>query len=362
METANRKKICFLLSKEFSPHQGVVRPFINWGKKLVENGREVHFVLLKCKKELEEFVGTMDGILCQKVSDYLEIVHYLTRVKPSIVLTDDKFERLRLSSQIKSKTRIRTCVYIQTLFGIHAIAEVFDLKSSPPTEKALYRVMQLLPFDLIKRVYVSMLKKPEILISNSKTTATLLQILYGIESNAIVYPPVNVDVFKPYKIKENHVLLYLGSHTDVKIEFAKKIMTNLEDQKLRAFVLGNNKIAEYLNEKFGPKIVSKVSDNELAEIYSKSKLVICPQKWEPFGYVSAEAVCCGTPALVFSCVGSAEIIENNVTGFLANNEEEFLRILSNFQENLQTLDFSNVLNYPFNIAKSTEQLSKALET
>ena len=49
-----------------------------------------------------------------------------------------------------------------------------------------------------------------------------------------------------------------------------------------------------------------------------ARAVVCPIDWEePFGLVAIEAMLCGTPVLAFARGSFPEIIEENVTGFLA---------------------------------------------
>jgi glycosyltransferase involved in cell wall biosynthesis len=61
-------------------------------------------------------------------------------------------------------------------------------------------------------------------------------------------------------------------------------------------------------------------------MYSRSKLTVCPQKWEQFGLVPVESMACGTPVLAFNCMGFQETI-GETGGWLVGNEKDFLRIL-----------------------------------
>lgn len=59
--------------------------------------------------------------------------------------------------------------------------------------------------------------------------------------------------------------------------------------------MGNKVLGQKLSKKYRLHYISGVSDKKLAKVYSECKLVICPQKWETFGYVVAGSIACGTP-------------------------------------------------------------------
>ncbi|WP_202318620.1 glycosyltransferase family 4 protein [Archaeoglobus neptunius] len=327
-------KIALLLDRERHPYEGVVRPFINWAKEFSKNGWEVHFLLLNCEKKLTEFIESIDGIKYKNSKKFKEIVDYINIVKPNIILTDDNFRRLRLLKKIKSKIQIKTGVYVQILFGVHSIVDVFDLKYLPTKERILFKIVRVVPFNLLKASYKKLLQKQDILIANSQITATLLHTLYGVEPHGIVYPPVNTEIFKPQNVKKkDQVLLYLGSHAgDTDENFVKEICKVLEDKNFKILAIGNKMLAKKLSKRYEIHHISGVSDKELAKIYSECKLAICPQKWEQFGYVIAESIACGTPVLVFNVVGAAEIVKQSRFGFVAYNSRNFLEILEKLLE------------------------------
>jgi glycosyltransferase involved in cell wall biosynthesis len=97
-------------------------------------------------------------------------------------------------------------------------------------------------------------------------------------------------------------------------------------------------------------------------MYSRSKITICPQKWEQFGLVPVESISCGTPVLAFNCMGFQETIDTT-TGWLANNEKDFLHILHNALEK-QELPFQELRSTAlknFSIGASGKVLEELLE-
>lgn len=62
---------------------------------------------------------------------------------------------------------------------------------------------------------------------------------------------------------------------------------------------------------------------------SQAKALLFPIDWEePFGMAVIEALACGTPVVAMNRGAMPEIIEHGVTGFLANNEQEFAEYMT----------------------------------
>lgn len=70
----------------------------------------------------------------------------------------------------------------------------------------------------------------------------------------------------------------------------------------------------------GPK-----SSDEVAEAFSRAKAFIFPtQHSEAFGLVTVEAQACGTPVIIYNIGASSELVQDGVTGFVVENEDEFV--------------------------------------
>jgi glycosyltransferase involved in cell wall biosynthesis len=368
LHTTNEGKIklCFFLTKTETPFEGMARPFINWIVHLLtEGGRfEIYFILLNCSMKLREFIITniMDANL-QSFDSLDQTVNYLRSNRPDILITDDHLLRLRLIAKIKSRIQIKTCIYVQVLHGIHAIGE-FNLDSVSLQRKILYATIKLIPFILLKLPYKRLLLKQDIIIANSQITATLLHTLYGIEPRGVIYPPVNTRIFKfhPVLNEKNQVLLYLGSHPDdTNKTFVRKICKILEKRGFKILLLGDRDLQRKLKEAFNKlEQFLLASDEELARTYSECNLTICPQKWETFGYVAAESICCGTPVLAFNCMGTAEIITQSQMGYLANNEKDFMEKIECFKST-EIKQGNNLSSYLWDTIQSGKKLENILE-
>lgn len=63
------------------------------------------------------------------------------------------------------------------------------------------------------------------------------------------------------------------------------------------------------------------SFSELQEIYSKADIILNPNREVTFGLVTAEAMACGTPAIVFSNTAGEELVDNE-TGYVVKGVED----------------------------------------
>jgi len=62
------------------------------------------------------------------------------------------------------------------------------------------------------------------------------------------------------------------------------------------------------------------------EAFINAKLFLFPVAWEePFGFVMAESMACGTPVVAYARGSVPEIIQDGVTGFIVNTSEKNIR-------------------------------------
>jgi glycosyltransferase involved in cell wall biosynthesis len=83
------------------------------------------------------------------------------------------------------------------------------------------------------------------------------------------------------------------------------------------------------------QFVGEVNDSGKADFLGHAKALLFPIDWpEPFGLVMIEAMACGTPVIALRRGSVPEIIENGVTGFIVENEDQAIEAI----EGIGTLD------------------------
>ena len=320
-------RITFLISDQKKQHEGVVRSFLNFAKG-IESKSELSFALLRCGDELVDYVKTR---FCTIVipDNQNDLINELTKLKPQFVVADDDPSRLKLLNTIKRRVKTNIAVYIQVLYGTHAISNCYNLSLLPFKERLLFSLLKFVPFSVLSRKYIDLVSNCDLVLANSRVTTTLLHTLYNLDVSGVVYPPTDTEVFKPtiYTQESKEIVLYLGSHlTDTGRDFVENIVECVSRQKCIANLFGNSRLASIVKDKYGDVVIyhENLKDEELAEIYSRSLITVCPQRWEQFGLVPVESMACGTPVLAFNCMGFLETIINGKTGWLANNKKDFL--------------------------------------
>jgi len=319
-------KIGMVIAFEKFPYSGVVRPFINWAKEFMRTNISVDIILYKSGNEILNYVDKLK-INYHEANNQMELEKNVKEESYDYLIIDDYIKRLKLLKILSKHSR--AIVYAQVLFGIHAVSPVFTFTGLPSHHKMLYLITSLLPFPLVRKDYSNKISKATIVLANSKVTATLLYTLYGVKTQGVVYPPVDTEIFRPIRTRlREQVMLYLGSHGgDTDPAFVIKICRILEKKNIKVIAFGNAKLAKIVKSKCNIEVLYGLSDLELARLYSESMATIAPQLWEQFGYVVAESVACGTPAIAFNFMGPAEIAHYVNIVKLANDEKEFLEIV-----------------------------------
>jgi glycosyltransferase involved in cell wall biosynthesis len=356
--------IAFLIADQQKIHEGVVRPFVNFAKALKQK-YEFSFLLINCSNDFAEHLrkSSFEVIISKNKT---EAIQELKNLNPSFIFTDDDLKRLKLTQEINKKINAKTISYVQVLYGSHSIIGCFDSTSLTLTEKVRFDPMKYVPFSFFRNRYEKILRTFDLVIANSKITATFLHTLYNVGVAGVIYPPVDTDVFQPNGQKiQKEITVYLGSHFgDTNQGFVRKIIAEIDKNGYFVNLFGNNRLASQIISERNKSVLyhPHLSDTELAQMYTRSKLTVCPQKWEQFGMVPVESLSCGTPVLAFNCMGFQETI-SQTNGWLANNGEEFLQMLYGALEGKQfpIQDLRNAALNQFSINVSGRALEKLLE-
>jgi glycosyltransferase involved in cell wall biosynthesis len=120
--------------------------------------------------------------------------------------------------------------------------------------------------------------------------------------------------------KGAHVAIELAQRSSVPLRLAAKIP--------RADT-------RYVKEKIAPhidgssiRLIGEINDRKKAEFLGHAAALLFPIDWpEPFGLVMIEAMACGTPVIAFRHGSVPEIIEDGVTGFVVDSEDEALEAI-----------------------------------
>ena len=150
--------------------------------------------------------------------------------------------------------------------------------------------------------------------------------------------PGDQYVFSP---KSEGYLAFLGrispeKRPDRAIEIATKLGRRL---KMAAKVDAADK--RYWEETIRPLVesnplvefIGEIGDHQKSAFLGGADALLFPIDWpEPFGLVMIEAMACGTPVIAYNHGSVPEVIEDGVTGFIVQNEEEAVAAIRRLPE------------------------------
>jgi glycosyltransferase involved in cell wall biosynthesis len=81
------------------------------------------------------------------------------------------------------------------------------------------------------------------------------------------------------------------------------------------------------------KLVGEVNDAAKGDLLRGASALLFPIDWpEPFGLVMIEAMACGTPVIAFRRGSVPEVIDDGITGFIVDNEEQAIAAIHRIGE------------------------------
>ena len=86
----------------------------------------------------------------------------------------------------------------------------------------------------------------------------------------------------------------------------------------------------YFHEQIAPllddplvQFVGEINDANKEEFLGNARALLFPIDWpEPFGLVMIEAMACGTPVIAWNCGSVPSVVDDGLTGFIVNSEDE----------------------------------------
>jgi glycosyltransferase involved in cell wall biosynthesis len=73
----------------------------------------------------------------------------------------------------------------------------------------------------------------------------------------------------------------------------------------------------------GVEFIGEIGDHQKTEFLGNAAALLFPIAWEePFGLAMIEAMACGTPVIAFRRGSVLEIVDDGITGFIVDDEDE----------------------------------------
>lgn len=186
-----------------------------------------------------------------------KINKFIEKKNIEIVISDDFIYRLKIFKKIKSKHKV---IYVQHITGISIMNDLSN------KQNIKLRLASYLPWKLVIRNYVRLLRNADVIIGNSLTTTHYLSSLFGISSSGVVYPPVGVDLHLTKVGTRKGILVFKGHKPDFHVR-------NLESDL---------KVLREVDEVliWGEGGLENIRDDDLSRLYSSVKLVYSSTSFE----------------------------------------------------------------------------------
>lgn len=171
-------------------------------------------------------------------------------------------------------------------------------------------------------------------IVNSENVARRVKKFYRV-SSSIVYPPVEVERLIELSdgYKKGEYCLIVSRLVGAKgIEEAKSAFKRI---KKRLVIVGDSPYRKNVREDEYIEYRGWVSDEELAELYTKAKAFIALARDEDFGMTVVEAMACGTPIIAYRGGGFMETVEEGKSGVFVDeiNPDSIKRAVKKIENN-----------------------------
>ena len=138
-----------------------------------------------------------------------------------------------------------------------------------------------------------------------------------------------VDLFRP-SYEQGSYLAFLGRLTvekgpedAIRIARAAGLPLRIAAKIPRAETAYFKKISSPISMAKSSALVGEVDETKKQPFLANAAALLFPIDWpEPFGLVMIEAMACGTPVIAYRSGSVPEVVEDGVTGFIVENEEE----------------------------------------
>jgi glycosyltransferase involved in cell wall biosynthesis len=176
------------------------------------------------------------------------------------------------------------------------------------------------------------------IITGSHNSRQSVQQAFALRDEQItaIHDGVDTRVFRPLELpRRQNSILYVGNSDDrnkgarylieavgmlrdrgtfAHLTFVDRPGAEAAPRMVRALGLGDRVTS--VNEERARRGLGRLSDEELARVYSESQILVSPSLYEGFGLPAAEASACGTPVIATTAGALPEVIAGGETGLL----------------------------------------------
>lgn len=243
--------------------------------------------------------------------------YFFSRMPKEVELWDFSAFDLVISSSGAYSHGIVTPVKTKHVSYCHSpMRYAWDYAHEYLNEQKLHGLKRFIVANLMKRVRmwdIAAADRVDFYIANSEHVRKRIRKYYRMDST-VVYPPVDVDRFRPQKKHDDYFLIVSTLTPYKKIEMAISLFNKLGK---RLVIVGDGPARSYLELIKGPSVelTGFLSDDEVKKYMQNCRALIFPSE-EDFGITPVEAMAAGKPVLAYGRGGILETVIPGKTGEL----------------------------------------------
>ncbi len=213
----------------------------------------------------------------------------------------------------KSKNAIHICYCHTPIRYAWDLYDEYTLNLKQPKKLIVQKTLQY-----IRKWDINSINRVDYFIANSNFVKERIKRIYNKDAK-VIYPPVDLKRFTLYEKKEDFYLTASRLVPYKKTKLIVEAFNKMPNKKL--IVIGDGEEFDTLKAiaKDNITIMGYQEDNILTSYMQRAKAFVYTAI-EDFGIVIVEAQACGTPVIALNKGGSAEIVEDKVSGVLFKNQ------------------------------------------
>lgn len=155
------------------------------------------------------------------------------------------------------------------------------------------------------------------LATNSQIVSQRIRLAYSREAS-IIYPPVEVDRFRPNPQRENYFVTLTRLVPHKRVDLLVQAFNQLE---LPLLIVGDGPELPRLEAmaKSNIQLLGYQGDDSVADLLGRARAFVCAAE-EDFGIAIVEAQAAGCPVIAYGAGGALETVEDGVTGLLFSEQ------------------------------------------